>query len=71
VKDADAMLAKAELAAAIGTMIRERGIPEGPAAESIGLASAELANVLQGDFQDFSERQLLDCLIRLRSASAL
>jgi len=65
VKDAYAMLVKAELAAAIGRIIAERGLKQESAAQLVGLTQPKLSNLLRGDFHGLSERRLIDCLTRL------
>ena len=64
-KDADAMLVKAELALAIGSIIKERELTQGQAAELVGLTQPRLSNLLRGEFHGVSERRLMDCLTRL------
>ena len=64
-KDADAMLVKAELVLAIGSIIKERELTQGQAAELVGLTQPKLSNLLRGEFHGVSERRLMDCLTRL------
>ena len=64
-KDADQLLVKAELAAAIGAILSERGLKQGPAAELLGLTQPKLSNLLRGNFRGLSERRLIDCLTSL------
>jgi predicted XRE-type DNA-binding protein len=64
-KDADAMFVKAELVLAIGSIIKERGLTQGQAAEVVGLTQPKLSNLLRGEFHGVSERRLMDCLTRL------
>ena len=63
--DADRMLVKAELTAAIASIIAKRGLSQAPAAELLGLTQPKLSNLLRGRFRGFSERRLMDCLTRL------
>ncbi|MEP7069084.1 MAG: helix-turn-helix transcriptional regulator [Usitatibacter sp.] len=65
VRDPDAMLIKAELASAIGSIIDERGLKQAPAAELVGLTQPRLSNLLRGNFRGLSERRLIECLTRL------
>ena len=65
VKDADAMLVKAELVLAISRIIQDRGLTQAPAAELLGLTQPKLSNLLRGQFHGISERRLIDCLTRL------
>lgn len=65
VKDADAMLVKAELVMTISGIIRERGLTQATAAELVGLTQPKLSNILRGQFHGVSERRLIDCLTRL------
>ena len=65
VKNADAMLVKAELVVMISRLILERGLTQAAAAELLGLTQPKLSNILRGQFHGVSERRLIDCLIRL------
>ena len=65
IKDADAMLVKAELVSAVSTIIRERGLTQAAAAHLLGLTQPKLSNILRGQFHGVSERRLIDCLTRL------
>lgn len=65
VRDADAMLVKAELVTAISRIIAERGLIQSVAAELLGLTQPKLSNILRGQFHGVSERRLIDCLTRL------
>ena len=65
VKDADAMLIKAELVMAISRIIQERGLTQSAAAELLGLTQPKLSNILRRQFHRVSERRLIDCLTRL------
>ena len=65
VKDADAMLVKAELVTTISGIIRERALTQSAAAELLGLTQPKLSNILRGQFHGVSERRLIDCLTRL------
>ncbi len=65
VKDADAMLVKAQLVSTISQIIRQRGLTQAAAAELLGLTQPKLSNILRGQFHGVSERRLIDCLTRL------
>ena len=65
VKNADAMLVKAELVMTISRIIRERDLTQSTAAELVGLTQPKLSNILRGQFHGVSERRLIDCLTRL------
>ena len=65
VKDADAMLVKAQFVSMISRIIRERGLSQAAAAELLGLTQPKLSNILRGQFHGVSERRLMDCLTRL------
>jgi predicted XRE-type DNA-binding protein len=64
-KDADQLLVKAELVAAISSIISRRGLKQADAAEVLGLTQPKLSRLLRGDFHGFSERRLIDCLTSL------
>ena len=64
-KDADQLLVKAELVAAIAAIISKRGLKQADAAGLLGLTQPKLSNLLRGHFHGFSERRLIDCLTRL------
>ncbi len=63
--DAEQMLVKAELAAAISSIISARGFKQAEAANLVGLTQPKLSNLLRGHFHGVSERRLIDCLTRL------
>lgn len=65
IKDADAMLVKAELVMAIGSILRERNLTQAAAAQLLGLTQPKLSNLLRGQFHGVSEHRLIDCLTRL------
>lgn len=65
VKDADAMLVKAELVMAIASIIRERSLTQAAAAQLLGLTQPKLSNLLRGQFHGVSEHRLIHCLTRL------
>ena len=59
------MLVKAELTAAISSIISARGLKQAEAAQLVGLTQPKLSNLLRGHFHGVSERRLIDCLTRL------
>ena len=65
VKDADAMLVKADLVLAITRIIRDRRLTQTQAASVLGLTQPKLSKILRGQFHGVSERRLIDCLTRL------
>lgn len=64
-KDPERLLVKAELVAAIASIISRRGLKQTEAAELLGLTQPKLSNMLRGHFHGLSERRLIDCLTRL------
>lgn len=67
VKDADEMLRKAKLVAAIQETIQERGWTQQEAAKVLGMTQPKLSLMLRGQFHGISEIKILDCLARLGS----
>ena len=65
VAQADAMLAKAQLAQRVGNIIAARKLTQREAAEIIGVPQPKLSNILRGQFRGVSEAKLMDCLLRL------
>ena len=65
VANPEAMLAKAQLAQRIGSIIAARKLTQRDAAETIGMTQPKLSNVLRGHFRGVSEAKLMDCLLRL------
>ncbi|ELW9443276.1 XRE family transcriptional regulator [Pluralibacter gergoviae] len=64
-KSAEEMLIKAQLAAAIGQIIKSRSLTQEQAAKLIGLTQPKLSNLLRGQFRGISEAKMLECLTRL------
>ena len=64
-KDPERLLVKAELVAAIASIVSERGLTQAQAAELLGLTQPRLSNMLRGHFHGVSERRLIDCLTTL------
>lgn len=61
----EAMLAKAQLAQRVGSIIAARKLTQREAAEIIGMPQPKLSNILRGQFRGVSEAKLMDCLLRL------
>ena len=61
----EAMLAKAQLAQRVGSIIAARKLTQRAAAEIIGVPQPKLSNILRGQFRGVSEAKLMDCLLRL------
>jgi predicted XRE-type DNA-binding protein len=65
VAHAEAMLAKAQLAQRVGSIIAARKLTQREAAEIIGVPQPKLSTILRGQFRGVSEAKLMDCLLRL------
>ena len=63
--DADKLQIKSELTVEIAKAIRERGLTQAEAAKRMGLTQPKVSSLLRGEFSNFSERKLMDCLNRL------
>jgi predicted XRE-type DNA-binding protein len=63
--DADDMLVKAQLVAKISEILGAKGYTQTEAARIVGLPQPKLSKLLRGQFNGFSERKLMDCLVRL------
>lgn len=63
--DADKLQIKSGLTVEIAKAIRERGLTQAEAAERMGLTQPKVSSLLRGEFSNFSERKLMDCLNRL------
>jgi len=61
----EVMLAKAQLAQRVGSIIAARKLTQREAAEIIGVPQPKLSNILRGQFRGVSEAKLMDCLLRL------
>lgn len=61
----EVMLAKAQLARRVGSIIAARKLTQREAAEIIGVPQPKLSNILRGQFRGVSEAKLMDCLLRL------
>lgn len=56
---------KSGLTVKIIKAIRERGWTQAEAAKHMGLTQPKVSSLLRGEFSNFSERKLMDCLNRL------
>ena len=63
--DADKLQIKSGLTTEIAKAIRERGLTQAEAAKRMGLTQPKVSSLLRGEFSNFSERKLMDCLNRL------
>ncbi|TKR54561.1 XRE family transcriptional regulator [Allopusillimonas ginsengisoli] len=63
--DADKLQIKSGLTVEITKAIRERGLTQAEAAKRMGLTQPKVSSLLRGEFSNFSERKLMDCLNRL------
>jgi predicted XRE-type DNA-binding protein len=63
--DADKLKVKSGLTIEIAKAIRERGLTQVEAAHRMGLTQPKVSALLRGEFSNFSERKLMDCLNRL------
>ncbi len=63
--DAEEMVIKAQLVTNIAEIIKRKGLTQTEAAELLGMSQPKLSNLLRGRFRGFSERRLMDCLVRL------
>lgn len=60
----EAMLAKAQLAQRVSSIIAARKLTQCEAAEMIGVPQPKLSNILRRQFRGVSEAKLMDCLLR-------
>jgi predicted XRE-type DNA-binding protein len=63
--DADKLQIKSGLTIEIAKAIRERGFTQVEAAKRMGLTQPKVSSLLRGEFSNFSERKLMNCLNRL------
>ncbi|MCB5364473.1 XRE family transcriptional regulator [Pusillimonas sp. CC-YST705] len=63
--DADKLQIKSGLTVEIAKAICERGLTQAEAAKQMGLTQPKVSSLLRGEFSNFSERKLMDCLNRL------
>ena len=65
VPDAESMLVKAQLAAAIRKAIAAKELTQQRAAEIVGMTQPKLSHMLHGHFRGISEAKMMACLARL------
>lgn len=63
--EADKLQIKSGLTIEIAKAIRARGLTQAEAAKRMGLTQPKVSSLLRGEFSNFSERKLMDCLNRL------
>lgn len=63
--DADKLKIKSGLTIEITKAIRKHGLTQAEAAQRMGLTQPKVSALLNGEFSNFSERKLMDCLTRL------
>src|SRR5690554_2472293 len=63
--DAEKLQIKSGLTTEIAKTIREQGLTQAEAAQRMGLTQPKVSSLLRGEFSNFSERKLMDCLNRL------
>lgn len=64
-ENAGEMLVKAQLANAIGNIIKSRRLTQAEAAKLLGMTQPKLSNLLRGQFRGISEVKMIECLTRL------
>ncbi len=64
-RDPERMLIKAQLVSRVAELLAERGMTQIQSATSLGLSHPALSKLLRGQFRNFSERKLIDCLTQL------
>ena len=62
---ADKLKIKAGLVVEIIKAVRSLGITQAAAAKRMGITQPKVSGMLRGDFDNLSERKLMDCLNRL------
>jgi predicted XRE-type DNA-binding protein len=63
--DADKLKIKSGLTIEITKAIKKRGLTQTEAGKRMGLTQPKVSALLHGEFSNFSERKLMDCLNRL------
>lgn len=63
--NADKLLIKTDLVIEIIKAVRKLGITQEQAAKRMGVTQPKVSAMLRGDFNNLSERKLMDCLNRL------
>lgn len=69
--DAEEMLEKAKLTSQLEDKLTERGMTHAQAAELFDVPTSWLANLLRGQFRDINRNEIIGCLDRLNSMSAI
>lgn len=64
-RDADTLLLKAQIVAAIGDLIREQGLTQTAAARKMALKQPDVSRLLDGRVDGFSLERLLGLLVML------
>lgn len=67
--DADSLKIKSGLVVQIRRVVRDCGLTVEGAARRMGLPQSKVLALLNGEFLNFSERKLMDCLNQLGSTS--
>jgi predicted XRE-type DNA-binding protein len=65
VRDADAMMMKAQLVSKISELIHHQGLTQTEAGRLLALPQPKISGLLRGHFLGISERRLMECLTRL------
>jgi predicted XRE-type DNA-binding protein len=63
--NASEMQVKAQLAAEIGIILKDRRLTQVQAAEILGMPQPKVSEMLRGRFRGISESKMIDCLARL------
>jgi predicted XRE-type DNA-binding protein len=63
--DADTLLLKSQIVAAIGNLIRAQGLTQAATARKIGLTQPDVSRLLEGRVDGFSLERLLGLLVAL------
>jgi len=63
--DASEMQVKAQLAAEIGSILKDRCLTQVQAAKILGMPQPKLSEMLRGRFRGISDSKMIDCLARL------
>jgi len=63
--DAEKLKIKSGLVVEISKAIRRLGLTQETAARRMGITQPKVSALLRGEFSNFSERKLMDCLSRL------
>jgi predicted XRE-type DNA-binding protein len=63
--DADKLKIKTGLVVEIRKAIEARGLTQQAAAKRMGLTQPKVSEMMRGNFQNLSERKLMDCLTQL------